>query len=171
MILRPPVADDIPALALFGRTSFVHKFGHIYQPGDLNPFLEQVYSPDAIALEMADPGLRFQLAVDDTGTLAGYAKIALSSSFTEHTRGTCAMELKQLYTDPARTGQGIGATLMDWAMAEFAAHGADEVHISVWSENGGAQRFYARYGFAWLADVAFWVGTHRDHEFLYARML
>jgi len=171
MILRPPVASDIATLALFGRTTFVHKFGHIYQPEDLNPFLEQVYSPAAIAMEMADPSPRFQLAIDDSGALAGYCKIGLSSSFTEYTRGTRAMELKQLYTDPDRTGQGIGAQLMDWAMADFVRHGADEVHISVWSENSGAQRFYARYGFEWLADVAFWVGQHRDHEFLYARML
>ena len=171
MKLRPPAAEDIPVLARFGRDSFVHKFGHIYQPEDLNPFLEQVYAPAAIADEMADPGLLFQLAIDENGSLAGYCKIALSSSFTDHTRGQRPMELRQLYTDPARTGQGIGARLMDWAMDEFAAHGADELHISVWSENLGAQRFYARYGFAWLADVAFWVGNHRDHEFLFARML
>lgn len=170
MIIRPPVASDIPALALFGRSSFVEKFGHIYQPEDLNPFLEQVYSETAVAMEMADPSLIFRIAVDEAGTLAGYCKISLTSSFTDHMRGTKTMELRQLYADPARTGQGIGAHLMDWAMAEFAAQGADEVHISVWSENFGAQRFYARYGFDWLADVAFWVGRHRDHEFLYSRM-
>lgn len=171
MILRAMHADDVPEMARFARHSFVEKFGHIYHPDDLNGFLDRVYSPAAIAGELADPKLRFHLASDEAGTLAGYCKIALASSFPEHARGSKAMELKQLYADPARTGQGIGARLMDWAMVQFHDRGADEVHISVWSENDGAQRFYERYGFTKLADVDFWVGRHRDHEFLYARML
>jgi hypothetical protein len=36
----------------------------------------------------------------------------------------------------------------------------------VWSENRAAQRFYARYGFAKIADIGFMVGSHRDEEFL-----
>ena len=82
-----------------------------------------------------------------------------------------ARSVKLVYTDPERTGQGIGALLMDWAMAQFRAEGGDEVHLSVWSENFGAQRFYARYGFTKVADVVFMVGNHRDHDLLYARML
>ena len=81
------------------------------------------------------------------------------------------IELKQLYTDPARTGEGIGAALMDWALAEAATRGADEMQLSVWSGNDGAQRFYARYGFAKVADVHFWVGAQRDDEFLFSRLL
>ena len=171
MILRPPGPADVPALAAFARMSFVDKFGHIYRPEDLDPFLEDTFSEAAVAAEIADPLRRYRIAVDDAGTLAGYCKIALTSGFPGHVRGRRPMELKQLYADPQRTGQGIGGALMDWAMAEFRAEGADEVHISVWSENHDAQRFYARHGFAKLADVDFWVGRHRDHEFLYARML
>ena len=62
----------------------------------------------------------------------------------EHARGMRAMELKQLYTDPQLTGHGIGAALIDWAMAETKARGADEIQLSVWSGNHGAQKFYAR---------------------------
>ena len=171
MILRAMHRDDVPEMARFARHSFVEKFGHIYHPDDLSSFLDKVYSHAAIAGELADPKLVFHLATDESGTLAGYCKIALASGFPEHARGSRAMELKQLYTDPARTGQGIGGRLMAWAMTQFDAHGGDEVHISVWSENYGAQRFYERYGFTKLADVDFWVGNHRDHEFLYARML
>lgn len=88
-----------------------------------------------------------------------------------HARGSNAIELKQLYTDPARTGGGIGASLMDWALGEARAFRADEVQLSVWSENHGAQRFYARYGFTKIADIEFWVGDQCDAEFLFALML
>jgi len=39
----------------------------------------------------------------------------------------------------------------------------------VWSENFGAQRFYARYGFAKAGEYDFIVGRQRDHEFIYRR--
>ena len=61
----------------------------------------------------------------------------------------------------------LGAALMDWAIAEARGSGADALQLSVFSENFGAQRFYHRYGFGKVADIDFWVGNHRDHEFLY----
>ena len=59
---------------------------------------------------------------------------------------------------------------MDWAMGEFTDRGADEVQISVFSGNEGAQRFYQRYGFEKVADVTFRVGTQIDAEFLFAKI-
>lgn len=81
------------------------------------------------------------------------------------------MELKQLYTAPEATGKGIGGALMDWAMDQFAARAADEAQLSVYAHNEDAHRFYARYGFAKVADITFQVGDHIDPEFLFARML
>jgi len=60
---------------------------------------------------------------------------------------------------------------MDWALAEALGFGADEVQLSVWSGNHGAQRFYRRYGFEHVADIEFWVGEQCDEEFLFAKML
>ena len=51
------------------------------------------------------------------------------------------------------------------------AFGADEIQLSVWSGNDGAQRFYRRYGFEKVADIDFWVGQQRDEEHLFAKML
>ena len=171
MILRPATPDDIPALAKLGSESFVAKFGHLYSQDNLDRFLEDCFSEAAIAGELADSNRLYQLAVTDEGDLAGYCKIAFKTAFPEHARGSKAMELKQLYTDPARTGQGIGAMLLEWAMREFTARGADEVHMSVYAENFGAHKFYSRHGFEKIADIEFWVGDHRDDEFLFAQML
>src|SRR5690606_21077628 len=75
--------------------------------------------------------------------------------------------ISQLYCAPDMTGRGHGAALIEWAIAEARAWRADAVQLSVFSENHGAQRFYRRYGFGHVADIDFWVGNHRDHEFLY----
>lgn len=166
--LRAASPADIPALARLARDSFVAKFGHLYRPDDLATFLEATYSHDAIAGELANPDRLYRLAEQD-GALVGYCKLGLTCGWPDHARGERVIELKQLYTAPDATGRGIGAALMDWALAEAAACGADEMQLSVFSENHGAQRFYGRYGFEKVADIFFWVGQHRDDEFLFAR--
>ena len=170
LILRPATPADVPALSALGRDSFVAKFGHMYRPEDLAAFLDESQSPAAIAAELVNPDRLYCLA-ELGGRLAGYCKLGLKCGWPEHARGTRAIELKQLYTDPELTGHGIGAALMDWAMAEAAARNADEMQLSVWSGNHGAQKFYARYGFAKVADITFLVGEQVDEEFLFARML
>ena len=170
VILRAPTRADVPALSILSIAAFVAKFGALYRPEDLLPFLADTYSGPALAAALADPANVYQVA-ERGGVLVGWCRLALRPAFPEHARGARPMELKQLYTAPNAQGAGIGAALMDWAMAEFAALGADEVQLSVWSRNPGAQRFYARYGFAKTAEVFFRVGQQLDEEFLFTRAM
>ncbi len=170
MILRAANAADIPALSRLATDAFVAKFGHLYAREDLDTFLRDCLSEAAVAQDFADPLQVYRLA-EAEGRLLGFCKISAKCGFPGHARGEKAMELKQLYTAPDATGMGIGAALMDWAMAEMAKCDADEVQLSVYADNHGAQRFYARYGFAQVADITFLVGNHVDPEFLFARMI
>ena len=170
IVLRPATQADVPALSDLGCASFIAKFGYLYNSDDLRSFLSQTHSESAVSAEIANPKRRYRLAEQD-GKLLGYCKLGLECGFPQHRRGRRVLELKQLYTDPAATGKGIGAALMDWAMAEMAELGADEVQLSVWSGNRGAQRFYKRYGFEKVADVTFAVGQQIDEEFLMAKRL
>ncbi len=170
MIIRAATQADIPALAALGRDSFVAKFGDLYKPADLANFLEETHSLGTVAVEMANPARCYRIAEAD-GVLAGYCKLAIPSTLSEYHDAARPIEIKQLYTAPGMTGRGIGAGLMDWAMAEARAYAADAIQLSVYSDNADAQRFYARYGFAKVADIHFWVGEQRDEEFLFALKL
>ena len=126
------------------------------------------YSEAAVAAEIADPTMIHCLASDGPdGPLAGYCKLRQPSWYGEYSDATKPIALGQLYTDAARTGSGIGAALMEWALAEARRRGCDAVQLSVWAENHRAQRFYRRYGFVQIAEIDFWVGGHRDDELLY----
>ncbi|ABC64160.1 GNAT family N-acetyltransferase [Erythrobacter litoralis] len=168
MILRPVSLDDVPALAKLGRESFVAAFGHLYSASDLNDFLEMVYSDHAVRQEVEGPECIHQVA-DDGERMLGYVKLRAPSWYAEDSPSDVInpIALGQLYTQPDQTGRGIGAALMEWAIAEARARGHDAIQLSVWSENVAGQRFYQRYGFAKVADIDFYVGEHRDEEFLY----
>jgi diamine N-acetyltransferase len=168
MILRPATPADVPALAPFAADAFTAAFGHLYRPEDLALFLDEWRTEKAYRDALAVPAKRIQLAEID-GRLAAYALIVLGDGMDERPepRPARPVFLSQLYCAADSTGHGLGAALMDWTLAEARAWRADALQLSVFSENFGAQRFYQRYGFRKVADIDFWVGNHRDDEFLY----
>lgn len=166
MLFRPATPDDAQELADFGRHSFAAAFAHLYRAEDLATFNAQVYTRDAVAQEIAGAECTHRIAEND-GRIAGYCKLRYPSKLACHSAAADPLELGQLYTDPALTGRGIGAALMDWALDVARSGGHDAVLLSVWSGNYGAQRFYERYGFAKIADIDFHVGQQVDEEFLY----
>lgn len=168
MILRHATIADVPALAPFAAASFTAAFGHLYRPDDLALFLDEWRTEKAYREALAEPAKRIQLAEID-GELAAYALIVLGDGMDERPepRPARPVFLSQLYCAAGMTGHGLGAALMDWALGEARAWRADALQLSVFSENFGAQRFYQRYGFVKVADIDFWVGNHRDDEFLY----
>ena len=166
--LRPATPADVEALAELGRASFVAAFGHLYRPEDLAAFLEEYRTADKFRAHLGDPPTLVQVAEVD-GRLAAYALIVRGQRFDERPDPQPARPvfLSQLYCAADMTGHGLGAALMNWAVTEARGWGADALQLSVFSENVGAQRFYQRYGFRHVADIDFWVGNHRDDEFLY----
>ena len=168
MKLRPATPADAPALAELARASFVAAFGHLYKPEDLAAFLADYRTPEKYLEHLADPPTLIQLAELD-GELAAYCLIVRGEGHDEQDepRPERPVFLSQLYCAPGMSGHGLGAALIEWAIAESRAWGADAMQLSVFSENYGAQRFYHRYGFGKVADIDFWVGNQRDHEFLY----
>ena len=166
MILRPATPADAPALARLGAETFVAAFGHLYRPEDLAAFLAEVHNPEAVGAEIAGDECTHRL-VEEDGALVAFCKLRHPTKFGDHTDARDPIELGQLYALPTHTGSGIGAQLMDWALAHARDNGHDAVLLSVYAENFGAQRFYQRRGFAKIADITFRVGSHIDPEFLY----
>lgn len=170
MHLRLAVPEDAASLADLGRRAFVAKFGHLYRPQDLAGFLAASHTEGKVAAELADPNM-IVAVIEDEGTLQAFCKLALASTLPRSTDARRPLELKQLYTDPERLGRGLGARLMDWALATAHARGADAIELSVWSENPEAQRFYARYGLARTGEVTFMVGDHADEDWIFSAPL
>lgn len=167
-VLRPATVADVGMLSQLATECFVAAFGRLYRPEDLKAFLDEYRSAERYRTDLADRARLVQLAEVD-GRPAAYALIVLGQHFDERPEPKPAKPvfLSQLYCLPGMTGHGLGAALMHWAIGEARDWGADALQLSVFSENFGAQRFYQRYGFAHVADIDFWVGNHRDDEFLY----
>jgi GNAT superfamily N-acetyltransferase len=157
---RTPRAQDAATLSKLGRATFTETFGHLYSPENLAAFLAS-HSPELWHEEIIDPNFRIRLAEED-GQAAGYVKLG-PPSLPFEPRGR-PIELRQLYVLKPWHGRGVAAALMEWALKEARAAGADEMYLSVFTDNHRARRFYERYGFVFVQPYAFMVGTHADED-------
>jgi GNAT superfamily N-acetyltransferase len=153
------LADVATVEALF-RQSFTETFGHLYRPEDLAAFFSQC-SEAAWRAEFADPDLTIRLA-EEKGVAVGFAKVSPPTLPVTIVRPS--LELRQLYVLQPWQGQGIAPVLMDWALGEARRRGVSDLYLSVYVDNHRARRFYARYGFAFVAPYAFMVGEHADED-------
>lgn len=169
--IRRANGADAAALARIGAATFTLTFGHLYPPEDLAAFLEESHSRASYAKLLADPRYGLWLLEEGEGPDAcavGYA-VAGPCGLPHPEVAAEDGELKRLYLLPRMQNGGWGAKLFADAIAWLEAEGRRRIWISVWSENFGAQRFYARHGFAKVAEYEFPVGRQRDIEFMYRR--
>ena len=168
MHLRRAGPADAETLARLGRETFVETFGHLYPAEDLAAYLAGAYDLQATREGLDDPSQASWLVETPAGQAVGYA-----------TAGPCglphpevregALELKRIYLARPAQGGGVGGSLFDAVMDWMTEQSPPDLWIGVWSENLGAQRFYARRGFQKVGEYGFPVGRTVDREFILRR--
>jgi GNAT superfamily N-acetyltransferase len=157
---RNAAPEDAALMSRLGSRTFTETFGHLYKPDDLAAFL-LTHSEESWRAELSDPAFLVRLAEAD-GEPAGYAKLG-PPTLPFEARGP-SIELRQFYVLKPWHGTKVAPALMDWVIAEARSRGADDLYLSVFSDNHRARRFYARYGFEFVSNYAFIVGNHADED-------
>ena len=166
-VIRRARPADAAALAAIGRSTFIDTFGHLYSAEDLQAFLDESHMPAAYARYLGDDAYALWLLEAD-GRALGYA-LAGPATLPHPDLRAGDGELKRLYVDSSLQNGGWGAKLFAETLAWLERDGPRTLWISVWSENFGAQRFYARHGFEKAGEYEFPVGRQRDREFIFRR--
>ncbi len=167
---REPRPDEATALAALARETFDEAFGHLYNAEDLAAFYAEWKTPEAFARWIADPRVHLQVAYERDVPI-GYAMVGLDQSLDYDPAPRRAVELKQLYILSGHHGGGVAHRLMDWIVERAREADADEIVLSVYSDNPRGQAFYAKHGFAKVADTTFKVGEQIDKEYLFVKSL
>lgn len=169
LAIRRATVEDADTLSRIGRRTFADTFGHLYPPEDLQAFLDDSHAPDSYARYARDPAFALWLLEDSAGDARGYA-LAGPCGLPHADVGPEHGELKRLYLLPELQNAGWGGKLFRTTLDWLQCDGPRTLWISVWSENHGAQRFYARHGFEKVGEYEFPVGRVRDREFMLRRM-
>lgn len=159
--------DDAALLAELGARSFAETFGHLYTPEDLSAFLAN-HSEGRWLGELADPAYSVRIG-EAKGRAVAYAKLTPPElPFEQQGR---AIELKQFYVLKDWHGSGAAHDLMLWVLDEAKRRAAEDLYLSVFTNNERAQRFYARYGFEEVGRWKFMVGGHADEDIIMRKAL
>jgi len=159
---RTAVPDDAERLVTLFHGCFRDTFGHLYDPRDLALFLDgHTAGHWRDQLESDDFAVRLAEEEDE---LVGFIKLGPVKLPVEPAGK--AVELRQLYVLARWQGSGTARDLMDWVTAEARRRGADELYLSVFTENHRARRFYGRYGFEEVGPCAFMVGNQADEDIM-----
>lgn len=153
---------DAALMAKLGPETFTETFGHLYSAENLAAFLLNHKEANWLR-ELGDPAYSVRLAEAD-GAAIGFAKVG-PPSLPFEVRGP-TMELRQLYVLAPWQGAGVSAELMAWVLDEARRRRAEDLYLSVFTDNQRARRFYARYGFEEVGRYHFMVGAHADEDII-----
>lgn len=171
----PPNApsDELTALAEMATFTFCDTFRH-YQKADIDHYIKESLSVEALALELQDPNNTFYFILFNEVRAGFFKWVHPSSTYLEHSQVRCQNPflIQRFYLMPDYCGKGLASVALEFvtSFAKYQA-GADFLYLSVWEKNYRAQSFYQKHGFRTIGSFGYPVGQEIDHEFLYGKRL
>lgn len=167
--IRTATASDSKALAALGVEVFTATFAHSCTKEQLQAFLDEAYTPEAIAKDIADSSKDVLVATeeDDSSPTPGEGGSSKLLGFMYLTRGSsepCVehlerpVELQRLYIALGAHGKGLGKALSLAADERAREQGFKTIWLGVWEENHKAQAFYRKMGYERIGEHVFDVG-------------
>lgn len=165
--IRRATASDSAALAALGAEVFTATFAHSCTKEQLQAFLDEAYTPEAIAKDIADTSKDVLVATEDDGSSSPAPGGGKLLGFTYLTRGSsepCVehlerpVELQRLYISLGAHGKGLGKALSLAADSLARGQGFKTIWLGVWEENHKAQAFYRKMGYERIGEHVFDVG-------------
>ncbi|TDZ36443.1 putative N-acetyltransferase [Colletotrichum trifolii] len=157
--IRAATVDDVKAIAELGADVFSVTFGHSVEPHELQAFLDESYSVEAVAKDLADPNRDTILATDDAGDLVGFAMLTRGSAEPCVAHLEAVVELQRIYLYPKAHGTGTGKMLADRLEDMARDQGFKNIWLGVWEENLRARKAYEKWGYRAVGTHDFVVGS------------
>lgn len=140
--VRQAGPEDIPALSALARHTYAETFGHSLSPEDLATQLEETRSEECFRKALESD---IVLVAQDDDIIAGYVRLCDLRLPIEYSNSD--RQLDSIYVHPDQQRKGVGALLLQAALAHPFLQDAEKLFLDVWEENEKAVRFYAKHGF------------------------
>lgn len=165
--LRRAEPGDAAALSLVAGATFLEAYSSFMDRDDLLAHLSGKSSPDRFRAWIADTASVVTIAEAPAGRAPlGYTVVTAPDLPVESRDDD--VELLRIYTLATSWGLGLGAALLDRAIAEARAAGYGRMLLGTHPDNHRAQRFYQKRGFAVIGRRRFQVGQAVFDDPVYA---
>ncbi len=168
--LRRATVADAPTVSLVAGASFLETFAGTLAANDIVAHLANK-SPPAIFAAWADDARSVVTLAEHPVGAAPVGYTVLTTPAEVGDTGPRDLELRRIYTLGLTRGTGLGSALMDRAIGDARALGADRLLLGVFAGNSRACAFYERQGFVVQEARRFKVGGTWHDDLVYARPL
>ena len=169
IVTRSARPEDAALLAELGASTFIETFESANTPENFAAYLAAAFG-EAIQREELEDSNTTVFFAEREGDVVGY--VMLRERQPPASLGLeDALEIARLYARKRAVGSGVGAALMQRAIAEAAGRGKDAVWLGVWDRNERAIRFYESWGFHRVGTQPFLLGTDLQTDLVMVRRL
>jgi ribosomal protein S18 acetylase RimI-like enzyme len=143
--IRLQSSEDLPTLYRISRDSYSFNFGHHWEEGGLEVYMDKVFGWELLAAELREPDIHYYVAFVK-GVPVAFMKLNLHSSLPglDPEKG---IELDKLYILPDYKGFGIGRRFVELAFRVAAQREKELFWLGVIDTNHTAMAFYEKAGF------------------------
>jgi GNAT superfamily N-acetyltransferase len=161
--------DDAAVLTEVGVSTFAETFEAANTAEDFGAYMALAFGVSIQRAELEDPDTTVFFA-EREGDVVGYVMLRECRS-PASVASPDTLQIARLYARKAMHGTGVGAALMQCALAEAAGRGKDAVWLGVWDRNERAIRFYEAWGFFQSGTQPFLLGTDLQTDLIMVRRI
>jgi ribosomal protein S18 acetylase RimI-like enzyme len=166
---RYATGNDAELIAEISRHTFYDSFATQNTRANMDKFMNEVFTKEALIKEVGEPGNIFLLAFDGDEP-AGYVRLRHSGSPVELGRSN-AIEIARIYAVTNSIGKGIGKALMLKCIEIAREKKSDVLWLGVWENNQRAIDFYTKWGFEKFSTHIFMLGDDPQTDWLMKKEL
>ena|SRR5436190_4919689 len=169
IIVRHASPSDAELIANLSRQTFYETYVSYNTKEDMDKFMNEQFTKEALMKEVGTPGNIFLLAYADN-EVKGYAR--MRESKTPFALGDInAIEIARIYARTNVIGKGIGSALMQKCIEVAKENKKEIIWLGVWPKNQLALNFYIKWGFEKFAVQNFVLGNDVQQDWLMKKLL
>jgi diamine N-acetyltransferase len=169
IVIRKATAADAALIAQLSRTTFYDAFAKDNTKENMDDFLNNVFTTEALMAEVQNGEGIFFLAYTDNEA-CGYVRMREQNKENILTHEN-AIEIARIYTTQSALGTGVGAALMQTCINTAIEMNKDIIWLGVWEKNPRAIAFYQKWGFEKFDEHIFPIGDDPQTDWLMKKML
>jgi ribosomal protein S18 acetylase RimI-like enzyme len=165
--IRFATTADTELIADMSRQTFYETFAASNTKENMDMFMNETFTKEALMKEVGMPGSIFFLAYDGDEPV-GYVRMRQSANSPELVN---AIEIARIYATTNAIGKGVGKILMQQCIAIAMEKKMNTIWLGVWEHNRRAIEFYTKWGFEKFATHVFMLGADAQTDWLMKKSL
>ena len=162
--IRVAEKKDADLIAGLSRKTFYETFAAVNSQEDMDKFMNEQFTHEALIKEVEEGKDVFLLAFEDD-TAVGYARMREGGKQKEF-ENKPSIEIARIYAVNAAIGTGVGSALMQKCLAIAAEMKRQVIWLGVWEKNQRAIGFYQKWGFKKFGEHDFLLGNDLQTDWL-----